>query len=315
MIRYQPYRVSKLNGTTNEMFSRTEQIIKRLNTSMNKIIRQTNIYPFSNYKTLSSSDLFIIPSIKNKSKIIRKPKKPLINYNEIDNSDVWKYFRIVSTNYFPSDRIHKPKKKKRFVRNPLEIIEEKKPDYKSYHLYGYKRSKLFQKIYKEYKNSNSQYTVFPIKILQPGHISLCLYYPHKGLLEYFDSYGSKYKSPKWRNDEPINPRYQWLSAKYALDRCILYLLNQLKPYFQSFGLPLYNVVAINCSCDLQKKTTKLFTEVDADVYCQTWIYYYVYCKYTNNWTTKQTIENFQHTKPKVRLQKIEQFWRYLMEMV
>ena len=44
---------------------------------------------------------------------------------------------------------------------------------------------------------------------------------------------------------------------------------------------------------IYKKNYNLFTEADADVYCQTWIHYCIYQKYFNNWTTQQTIENFQ----------------------
>ena len=160
-------------------------------------------------------------------------------------------------------------------------------------IYIFIKSRLFENISKEYYNPYSKYKIFPIKIVQPGHISIALYYPKKGLLEYFDTYGSKYKKPRWRNGEPINPRYQWASAKCSMDRSLLYMLNELKFFFKKYSLPLYNVVAINCDYDLQEKTSNLFTEADADVYCQTWIHYYIYQKYFNNWTTQQTIENFQ----------------------
>ena len=110
-------------------------------------------------------------------------------------------------------------------------------------------------------------------------------------------------------------RYQWASAKCSMDRSLLYMLNQLKPYFNKYDLPLYNVVAVNCDCDLQQKSTKLFTEKDADVYCQTWIHYYIYQKYYNNWTTQETIKNFQKKLPKKRLYDIEKFWRFLIESV
>ena len=206
MIRYQPYRVCKIDNGTESIFQRSEDIVKILIKSMNKKIKNTNIFPMTNYKTYSSGDLFLLPSKQDVYYVRDNPKEPIDSCSEIEYSDTWKYEILLSIGILPCDVKYSKEKKNTFVKNPLEV-KEPILEYNSYHLYTYKRSRLFENISKEYYNLNSKYTVFPIKITEPGHITIALYYPDKGLLEYFDTYGAKFKKPRWENGEPINPRY------------------------------------------------------------------------------------------------------------
>ena len=77
MIRYQPYRISKIDNGTESIFQRSECIVKKLIQSMNKKIKNTAIYPMTNYKTYSSGDFFIMPSQQDIYYVCDNPKEPI----------------------------------------------------------------------------------------------------------------------------------------------------------------------------------------------------------------------------------------------